>query len=909
MTKVNKLPLLFLLLACLQASAQITLEWDKTFGGKESDRANSFIRTQDGGFALAGYTYSKGAGKADAWLIKTDARGNLLWDKTFGGKYGDEANYLIPTQDGGFALAGRTKSKGAGKADAWLLKTDARGNLLWDKTFGGRSWDEASSLIQIQDGGFALAGWTNGNAWLLKTDARGNLLWDKTFEGEDWGEANSLIPTQDGGFALAGWTKPKGEGSRDAWLIKTDARGNLLWDKTFGGKYEDRAEYLIPTQDGGFALAGYTYSKGAGNHDAWLIKTDAWGNLLWDKTFGGTGRDEANYLIPTQDGGFALAGWTYSKGEGSWDAWLIKTDVRGNLLEDKTLGGTGYDEASSLIQTQDGGFALAGYTKSKGAGKEYAWLIKVKDQNSYSSPSTVATNTGNKPMRARAALPPSPSKPVSVQNKSLAGQVSSRGKVLPGVTVKIKDTELYAITNRQGKFTVYIPHKLTQAIVEFSHRDHKTQSMPVGSQSQINVSLEANFIILTGQVSHENKPLAGVSIQLKGTSESNQTDTEGNYQLNIPLERNNPILQFSRQGYHTKFISVAGKTEINVSLEPSFITLTGQVKDKNNRLLPGVRVLLQEINTEQTTHANGGYKISIPENIANPSLKFSLKGYHSKTMAVAGKTNADVRLYPNFENVDIIKGVSAPPQRNRYALIIGNEEYKYFGNPKYANRDSRMFREYSERLLGIPPDNIFYLENGSNLDIKNELDNILSILKALGGKGELYFYYAGHMEVDEKDNKCIVASDVRNNKYKYDIKFSAFLEELFEIPTQRNLLFIDACYSGVDRTSLQNQELLASRGGLKRQYKKDVLRGNTIMFSASGPFQPSSSADELKHGIFTYSLLLELKKSKGNITLGTLAKNLRQEVSINSLKLLGTEQNPSTDYNPKIPNWKTWLIY
>ena len=660
--------------------------------------------------------------------------------------------------------------------------------------------------------------------------------------------------------------------------LQASAQITVEWEKTFGGNKSDYANSLIQTQDGSFALAGWTGSYWAGIADAWLIKTDARGNLLWNKTLG---ECFANSLIPTQDGGFALAGYTSSKRAGKADAWLIKTDARGKRLRDKTFGGKGEDEANSLIQTQDGGFALAGSTRSKGEGWDDAWLIKVKDLNSYSS----------------------------VQDKPLAGQVSSQGKVLPGATVKIKTIKQYPVTDAQGKFTVYIPHKLTEAIVEFSHRDHKTKSMPVGSQSQINVSLEPNFITLTGQVSHENKPLAGVSIQLKGTPESNQTDTEGNYQLNIPLERNDPVLQFSRQGYRTESISVAGKTEINVSLEPSFITLTGQVKDKNNKPLESVRVLLQEINTEQTTHTNGGYKISIPENIANPSLKFSLKGYHSKTIAVAGKTNADVRLYPSFENVDIIKGASAPPQRNRYALIIGNEEYEHFSKPKYAKSDSRTFREYSERLLGIPPDNIFYLENATYLKIKSELKKVLKILQTLDGDGELYFYYAGHMEVDEKDNKCIVPTNSPNDEFKYEIKLSAFLEELFKIPTQRNLLFIDACYSGVDRTSIQNQELLASRGGVKRQYKKDVLRGNTIIFSASGPFQPSSSADELKHGIFTYSLLLELKKSKGNITLGALAKNLRQEVSINSLKLLGTEQNPSTDYNPKLPNWKTWLIY
>ncbi len=364
-------------------SQDIQVEWDKTFGGKYLDWAYSLIQTSDGGYALAGSTKSKGAGGSDFWLVKTDGQGNKVWDKTFGGKYWDWAYSLIQTSDGGYALAGYTKSKGAGKSDFCLVKTDGQGNKVWDKTFGGKDWDWAYSLIQTSDGGYALAGYTESKGaggidfWLVKTDGQGNKVWDKTFGGKYLDRAYSLIQTSDGGYALAGYTYSKGAGKSDFCLVKTDGQGNKVWDKTFGGKDSDWAYSLIQTSDGGYALAGYTYSKGAGESDFWLVKTDGQGNKVWDKTFGGKDWDWAHSLIQTSDGGYALAGYTESKGAGGYDFCLVKTDGQGNKVWDKTFGGKDNDRANSLIQTSDGGYALAGYTESKGAGNEDFWLVKT----------------------------------------------------------------------------------------------------------------------------------------------------------------------------------------------------------------------------------------------------------------------------------------------------------------------------------------------------------------------------------------------------------------------------------------------------------------------------------------------------------------------------------------------------
>jgi len=365
------------------------IEWEKTFGGKSNDTANSIVSTPDGGYAVAGYTKSKGTGEGALWVLKLDARDNLLWDKTFGGGRGlDNANSIVSTPDGGYAVAGYTSSKGAGSRDLWILKLNAHGNLLWDKTFGGRNEDMAESIILTPDGGYAVAGHTSskgagvGDFWVLKLDANGILLWERTFGGSGNDRANSIVLTPDGGYAVAGHTRSKGAGGSDFWVLKLDANGSLLWEKTFGGFLGDFAKSIVSTSDGGYAVAGYTSSKGAGGSDFWVLKLDANGSLLWEKTFGGSNSDAAYTIISTPDGGYAVTGYTFSKGAGGSDIWVLKLGARGNLLWDKTFGGSDYDNAESIILTPDGGFAVAGYTWSKGAGGSDLWVLKFDARGS-----------------------------------------------------------------------------------------------------------------------------------------------------------------------------------------------------------------------------------------------------------------------------------------------------------------------------------------------------------------------------------------------------------------------------------------------------------------------------------------------------------------------------------------------
>ncbi len=325
----------------------LTFYWARTFGGTGADAATSTQSTSDGGFIVGGTS------NANIWLVKLDSKGNVEWQKTYG--WGGVFS-LRQTADGGYVVA-------AGP----ILRLDASGNIVWEKTYSGYS---ALSVEQTSDGGFITAGdtrtLTSGSGMLLRTNSSGDVIWQKTFLMNNGFPPSfwSVRQLSDGGFVAAGQTKSFGNGDIDAWVLRLDAAGNLMWDKSYGGLDSDLAFSIDMTSDGGFVVAGQSRSFSGGFMDAWVFKIDPAGSVVWQKAYGGRGPGAFSVALSVQstpDSGFVVAGYTSGFGAGLNDAWVFKLDSLGNPIWQRTFGGAGYDLAQSVAQASNGGFIVAGY--------------------------------------------------------------------------------------------------------------------------------------------------------------------------------------------------------------------------------------------------------------------------------------------------------------------------------------------------------------------------------------------------------------------------------------------------------------------------------------------------------------------------------------------------------------------
>lgn len=359
--------------------------WTRTYGGTAADYGYCVRQTPaDGGYVIAGTTYSFGAGSYDAYLVKTDDQGDSLWMRTYGGPGAEYAYSVEPTLDGGYILAGYTSSSGSGGNDFYLVKTDQYGNAAWEETYGGGGDDRARAVRQtLPDSGYIIAGYTASfglgaeSMYLVKTDASGIVAWTRTYGGPDWDEATDVEQTPDGGYIVVGSTASFGSGMDEVYLIKTEPDGDSVWTRTIGAAGSDYGYSVDVTRpDSGFIVAGATYSFGAGSQ-VYLARTTAHGDTLWTKSFGGASNDYGYSVRQTfPDSGFIVTGSTRSYGVGG-DVYIVKTDRRGDLIWTRNYGGSVYDEGMAVVQTvPDSGYVVVGSTRSFGSGNYDVYLLK-----------------------------------------------------------------------------------------------------------------------------------------------------------------------------------------------------------------------------------------------------------------------------------------------------------------------------------------------------------------------------------------------------------------------------------------------------------------------------------------------------------------------------------------------------
>jgi hypothetical protein len=384
------------------------LQWSKAFGGSKLDNFACFAATGDGAYVVAAISASNDGdvsgnhGMKDMWVYKIDRSGNILWQTSIGGSADDEGWSIATNPDNSYIVAGNTNSNDGnvsgnhGGQDIMLVKLSTSGNVIWEKSLGGTGLEYIifSSIVTTSDGGYMLLGNTKSNDgdvsgnhgdtdfWLVKLDSNGNIMWQKTLGGSKDDVAVSLVKSGEG-YLLTGQTYSSdgdvsgNHGGGDAWVVKVDANGNKTWQKTFGGTGDDILYLPQQTKDGGYVFSGQTTThndgdvKGFhGDSDAWVVRLDANGNLLWQKTLGSTQYEDNYCVVPETDGGFLVAALTngndgdVSGNLGGYDAWFVKLNSTGSIVWQKTYGGSGDDNPTNFLRTVDGRYIFAGQSSS-----------------------------------------------------------------------------------------------------------------------------------------------------------------------------------------------------------------------------------------------------------------------------------------------------------------------------------------------------------------------------------------------------------------------------------------------------------------------------------------------------------------------------------------------------------------
>lgn len=425
-----KYTLLTILVSCLTITAIAQppkVQWAKCYGGSNSDQAKSILQTADGGYITAGTTSSSDSevtgfhgGLTDIWVVKTDDTGKISWARCYGGSATEYGYAIRPTKDGGYVIAGAVSSTDGdvsgvhGSNDMWVIKINASGSIQWQKCLGGSSDDGANAIQQTADGGYIVAGYatsTDGqvsgvhndssgipsfDAWVVKLDDTGRIMWQKALGGAGRDFANSVQQAADGGYIVAGFTnsddgditKRYGTSStRDAWVVKLSSTGSLSWQKSLGGTNDDVFNAVLTTADSGYILTGTTFSNDndvSGIHldtgtavtsDLWVVKLDKSGSLSWQRCYGGVQDEAGNDIEPTADGNYIVCGSSNSddgdvSGNHNYskyvleDFWALLINTSGDISWQKCAGGIYDDVANSITQASDGGFAMCGYNRS-----------------------------------------------------------------------------------------------------------------------------------------------------------------------------------------------------------------------------------------------------------------------------------------------------------------------------------------------------------------------------------------------------------------------------------------------------------------------------------------------------------------------------------------------------------------
>jgi hypothetical protein len=399
----QRLVLFFVLSMSSIACAQPDSLWSRTFGRTRGDAGYAVQQTTDGGFILGGFSDTENTWD-EIWMTKASAAGDSVWSSAIsaGGTSETACRAILAIPDGGCFLVAAKKVyvNSIANYDFWLIRMDANGDSLWSRTLGNDDWEFPFSLQRTNDGGYVMGGETNTshgpNMWdmmLLKVSGSGDSLWTRYYGGAHNDICNFIVPTSDDGYLLAGSTESFGNGQpnciTDGWVVKTNASGDSVWSHAYGGIYMDEFIGAAEVSDG-YLLAGTTNSFGPdtpGYLNFWLVKINSNGDTLWTRTYGGSGTDRCNAFLALPDGGAVLFGTTFSFSSGESDMWLVRVDANGNMLWNRAFGGSRYEAGNCVARTSDGGYILGGSTDTFGFAD--MWLVRTGPDGGGSSETTL----------------------------------------------------------------------------------------------------------------------------------------------------------------------------------------------------------------------------------------------------------------------------------------------------------------------------------------------------------------------------------------------------------------------------------------------------------------------------------------------------------------------------------------
>ncbi|WP_396149984.1 T9SS type A sorting domain-containing protein [Flavobacterium sp.] len=436
------------------AFSQPGIEWQKTIGGSNSDGLVKSILAQDG-YLLSGTSFSNISGDKTVngfsnqphnWIVKINLNSEILWQKAFGGSIGELNNNLVSTNDNGFLISNTSSSNisgnktenSRGESDYWLVKIDEIGNIEWQKTIGGSGSEFDMMGIPCTEGGYFVGGSSrspisgektenfrgfsalNADFWVLKLDENRNIEWQRTIGGEDEDLFKTVCQTNDGGFLLGGRSRSnigfeKSENSRgnshDFWILKLNPQGDIEWQKTIGSTDTDLLSDMLITQENDILIGGTSAGlisgektvESNGLSDFWILKLNSIGDILWQKSIGGNNQESLFRMSQTIDGNYLLGGSSNSSisgdktsnSRGLNDYWTVLIDTDGNIIGQKTMGGSEGDGGTNIIETPDGGYFVAGSSLSGISGEKTEdsrgqsdyWVLKLESNSlTFSNP-------------------------------------------------------------------------------------------------------------------------------------------------------------------------------------------------------------------------------------------------------------------------------------------------------------------------------------------------------------------------------------------------------------------------------------------------------------------------------------------------------------------------------------------